>query len=36
VLSAAAGRSVLLITHRTAEADKCQRTISMDAGRTIP
>ena len=36
VLSAAAGRSVLLITHRAAEADKCQRTISMDAGRTIP
>jgi thiol reductant ABC exporter CydC subunit len=35
VLAAAAGRSVLLITHRGAEADKCQRTISMDAGRII-
>jgi len=35
VLAAAAGRSVLLITHRAAEADKCQRTISMDAGRII-
>ncbi len=35
VLAAAAGRSVLLITHRAAEADKCQRTISMDAGRIV-
>jgi thiol reductant ABC exporter CydC subunit len=35
VLAAAAGRSVMLITHRAAEADKCQRTISMDAGRII-
>jgi thiol reductant ABC exporter CydC subunit len=33
VLAAASGRSVLLITHRAAEADKCQRTISMEAGR---
>ena len=35
VLAAAVGRSVLLITHRAAEADKCQRTISMEAGRII-
>jgi ABC-type transport system involved in cytochrome bd biosynthesis fused ATPase/permease subunit len=35
VLAAAAGRSVLLITHRAAEAAKCQRTISMEAGRII-
>jgi ATP-binding cassette subfamily C protein CydC len=33
VLAAAAERSVLLITHRAAEADRCHRTVSLDGGR---
>jgi len=33
VLAAAAGRSVLLITHRAAEARRCDATISLESGR---
>jgi thiol reductant ABC exporter CydC subunit len=36
VLTAAAERSVLLITHRAAEAERCHHTITLEAGRTIP
>jgi ATP-binding cassette subfamily C protein CydC len=33
VLAAAAERSVLLITHRAAEADRCDATVALEAGR---
>jgi thiol reductant ABC exporter CydC subunit len=35
VLGAAQDRSVLLITHRAAEADRCHTTVVLDAGRTL-
>ncbi len=34
--AAASGRSVLLITHRQAEAARCESTITLEAGRVLP
>jgi ATP-binding cassette subfamily C protein CydC len=36
VLAAAGPRSVLLITHRAAEADRCDATVTLEAGRVVP
>jgi ATP-binding cassette, subfamily C, bacterial CydC len=36
VLAAAGERSVLLITHRAAEAERCPTVIVLEAGRTVP
>jgi ABC-type transport system involved in cytochrome bd biosynthesis fused ATPase/permease subunit len=35
VLAAAGARSVLLITHRPQEAEKCGTTLQMEAGRLV-
>jgi ABC-type transport system involved in cytochrome bd biosynthesis fused ATPase/permease subunit len=35
VLAAAGGRSVLVITHRAAEAARCDRTVALEAGRVV-
>jgi ATP-binding cassette, subfamily C, bacterial CydC len=35
VLGAAQDRSVLLITHRAAEAARCHTTVVLDAGHTV-
>jgi thiol reductant ABC exporter CydC subunit len=34
-LAAAGGRSVLLVTHREAEAARCDTTVAMEAGRLV-
>jgi len=34
--AAAAGRSVLLVTHRAAEAARCDATVALEAGRVVP
>ncbi len=36
VFVAAGDRSIMLVTHRGAEADRCDRTIALEAGRTVP
>jgi ABC-type transport system involved in cytochrome bd biosynthesis fused ATPase/permease subunit len=36
VLAAAGERSVLLITHRAAEAARCATTVVLEAGRVVP
>jgi ATP-binding cassette subfamily C protein CydC len=36
VFAAAGERSVLLITHRAAEAERCSSVIVLEAGRTVP
>jgi ABC-type transport system involved in cytochrome bd biosynthesis fused ATPase/permease subunit len=36
VLAAAGTRSVLLITHLAGEAARCERTLTLEAGRVIP
>jgi thiol reductant ABC exporter CydC subunit len=36
VLAAAGPRSVLLITHRAAEAARCDATVALEAGRVVP
>jgi thiol reductant ABC exporter CydC subunit len=36
VLAAAGGRSVLLITHRAAEAARCDAVVTLEAGRVVP
>jgi len=36
VLAAAGGRSVLVITHRAAEAARCDTTVALEAGRVVP
>ncbi|MGP0031695.1 MAG: thiol reductant ABC exporter subunit CydC [Acidimicrobiales bacterium] len=36
VFRAAGDHSVLLITHRPAEADRCQTTVTLEAGRAVP
>jgi ATP-binding cassette, subfamily C, bacterial CydC len=36
VLAAAGGRSVLVITHRAAEAARCDRIVDLEAGRVVP
>jgi ATP-binding cassette, subfamily C, bacterial CydC len=35
VLAAADGRSVLVITHRAAEAARCDHTVALEAGRVV-
>jgi ABC-type transport system involved in cytochrome bd biosynthesis fused ATPase/permease subunit len=35
VLAAAAGRSVLVITHRAGEAASCDTTVTLEAGRVV-
>jgi thiol reductant ABC exporter CydC subunit len=30
------GRSVLLVTHRAAEADRCETVVALEAGRVLP
>lgn len=35
VLAAAGERSVLLITHRVSEAERCHSTVALEAGRTV-
>ncbi len=35
VLAAAAGRSVLVITHRAVEAARCDTTVTLEAGRVV-
>ena len=34
--AAAAGRSVLLVTHRAAEAARCDAMVALEAGRVVP
>ena len=34
--AAAAGRSVLVVTHRAAEAARCDATVALEAGRVVP
>jgi ATP-binding cassette, subfamily C, bacterial CydC len=34
--AAASGRSVLLITHRPAEAARCESTLALETGRAVP
>lgn len=36
VLAAAGGRSVLLITHRASEAQRCDAVVTLEGGRVIP
>jgi len=36
VLAAAGARSVLVITHRAAEAARCDATVALEAGRVVP
>jgi thiol reductant ABC exporter CydC subunit len=36
VLAAAGARSVLVITHRAAEAARCDVTVALEAGRVVP
>jgi ABC-type transport system involved in cytochrome bd biosynthesis fused ATPase/permease subunit len=36
VLAAAGPRSVLLITHRSAEAERCDSVVTLEAGRVVP
>ena len=36
VLRAAGDRSVLIITHRDAEAARCDATVTLEAGRVVP
>jgi ABC-type transport system involved in cytochrome bd biosynthesis fused ATPase/permease subunit len=36
VLAAAGERSVLVITHRAAEATLCDVVVTLDAGRVVP
>ncbi len=36
VLAAAGERSVLVITHRAAEAERCDATVALEAGRVVP
>jgi ATP-binding cassette subfamily C protein CydC len=36
VLAAAGGRSVLLITHRPGEAERCDAVVTLEAGRVVP
>jgi ABC-type transport system involved in cytochrome bd biosynthesis fused ATPase/permease subunit len=35
VLAAAGDRSVLVITHRAAEAERCDVTVALEAGRVV-
>ena len=35
VLAAAGERSVLVITHRAAEAERCDATVALEAGRVV-
>jgi len=36
VLAAAGGRSVLLITHRATEAERCDAVVTLEGGRVVP
>jgi thiol reductant ABC exporter CydC subunit len=36
VLAAAGPRSVLLITHRSSEAERCTTTVTLESGRVVP
>ena len=36
VFAAAGDRSVLLITHRAAEASRCDVVVALEAGRVVP
>jgi predicted ABC-type transport system involved in lysophospholipase L1 biosynthesis ATPase subunit len=33
--AAEAGRSVLVVTHRQAEADRCARAVALESGRVV-